>query len=107
MFQSKIEYEEQIRTYRQELLNSGSSMDGTGALRRMEDSRQWIEHCKRSTKKETVPDGLVPATQYIFVREGDDKIIGMLQIRHYLNDFLPKHLKKELDKYQQRFTPVN
>ncbi len=87
----KIEYEEQIRTYRQELLNSGSSMDGTGALRRMEDPRQWIEHCKRSTKKETVPDGLVPATQYIFVRESDDKIIGMLQIRHYLNDFLEKY----------------
>jgi predicted acetyltransferase len=87
----KIEYEEQIRTYRQELLNSGSSMDGTGALRRMEDPRQWIEHCKRSTNKETVLDGLVPATQYIFVRESDDKIIGMLQIRHYLNDFLEKY----------------
>lgn len=85
-----IEYEEQIRTYRQEFLDSGGSMDGTGALRRMEDPKQWIEHSLSSMKKETVPDGLIPATQYIFVRESDNKIVGMLQIRHYFNDFLEK-----------------
>ncbi len=86
-----IEYEEQIRIYRQEFLDTGSSMDGTGALRRMEDPKQWIEHSLNSMKKETVPDGLVPATQYIFVRESDNKIVGMLQIRHYFNDFLEKY----------------
>ncbi len=85
-----IEYEEQIRIYRQEFLDTGSSMDGTGALRRMEDPKQWIEYSLNSKKKETVPDGLVPATQYIFVRESDNKIVGMLQIRHYFNDFLEK-----------------
>jgi len=85
-----IEYEEQIRIYRQEFLDTGSSMDGTGALRRMEDPKQWIEHSLNSKKKETVPDGLVPATQYIFVRESDNKIVGMLQIRHYFNDYLEK-----------------
>ena len=31
------EYESQIRDYRQEFLDEGGSMDGTGALRRMED----------------------------------------------------------------------
>ena len=60
-----IEYEEQIRIYRQEFLDTGSSMDGTGALRRMEDPKQWIEHSLNSMKKETVPDGLVPATQML------------------------------------------
>ena len=39
----------------------------------------------------TVPKGRVPATQYIFVREEDDKIVGMLQIRHCLNDYLEKY----------------
>lgn len=86
-----MEYEQQIRTYRKEFLDSGSSMDGTGALRRMDDPRQWIEHCNRSKKKETAPEGLIPATQYIFVRESDEKIVGMLQIRHYLNDYLEKY----------------
>lgn len=31
---------------------------------------------------------MVPATQYMFVREEDDKIVGMIDIRHYLNEHL-------------------
>ena len=85
------EYESQIRAYRQEFLDEGGSMDGTGALRRMEDPKKWIEHCRLSKKKETAPDGLIPATQYIYVREDDNKIVGMLQIRHYFNEFLEKY----------------
>ena len=86
-----IEYAEQIRAYRKEFLDNGDSMDGTGALRRIGDPEQWIRHCELSKDQRTVPDGLVPATQYIFVRESDDKIVGMLQIRHYFNDHLEKY----------------
>ena len=85
------EYEQQISAYRKEFLERGDSMDGTGALRRMEDPKQWLEHCRLCKNPDTVPDGLVPATQYIFVRESDDKIVGMLQIRHYFNAFLEQY----------------
>ena len=91
LIEPTIEYKEQIRAYRQEFLVSGSSMDGTGSLRRIEDPKEWIDFCKNSKKIETVPDGLIPATQYIFVRKEDDKIVGMLQIRHYFNDYLEKY----------------
>ncbi len=30
-------------------------------------------------------------TQYIYVRESDNKIVGVIQIRHYFNDFLEKY----------------
>ena len=56
-------------------------MDGTGALRRCEDPREWIEHSKRCSDPLTVPEGLVPASQYMFVREDDRKIVGMIRIR--------------------------
>ena len=85
------EYEHQISAYRKEFLDRGDSMDGTGVLRRMDEPKQWIEHCLMCKNPDTVPDGLVPATQYIFVRESDDKIVGMLQIRHYLNEFLEQY----------------
>ena len=85
------EYEQQISAYRKEFLERGDSMDGTGALRRMDDPKQWVEHCRLCKNPDTVPEGLVPATQYIFVRESDDKIVGMLQIRHYLNEFLEQY----------------
>ena len=85
------EYEQQISAYRKEFLERGDSMDGTGALRRMDDPKQWVEHCRLCKNPDTVPEGLVPATQYIFVRESVDKIVGMLQIRHYLNRFLEQY----------------
>ena len=86
-----IEYAEQIMAYREEFLASGSSMDGTGALRRLEDPLDWIEYSIRGKDPAKVPDGLVPATQYMFVREDDNKIVGMIQIRHRFNDYLERY----------------
>lgn len=37
-----MEYSEQIRAYRQEFLDSGNSMDGTGGLSKFDDPRDWI-----------------------------------------------------------------
>ena len=85
------EYLRQIRAYRQEFLDCGDSMDGTGSLRRMEDPETWVEHCRRFQDPAAVPEGRVPATQFIFVRENDHKIVGMLQIRHFLNDYLARY----------------
>ncbi len=84
------EYSAQISSYRQEFLLSGDSMDGTGNLRRTEDMDEYIRHCKNCENKATVPEGLVAATQYLFVRKNDNCLVGMIQIRHYFNDYLEK-----------------
>ena len=86
------EYTEQIRAYRQEFLDSGSSMDGTGALREIADPAEWLRWTEACTAAETVPEpGFVPATQYIFVADDGSKIAGMIQIRHYFSEFLEKY----------------
>ena len=90
LIEPTVEYCRQIRAYRQEFLNCGDSMDGTDGLRRMEDPEEWVKHCRLYKNPDNVPEGRVPATQYIFVREEDNKIVGMLQIRHFLNDYLKK-----------------
>ena len=72
-------YEQQIHVYRQEFLDSGDSMDGTDHLRRYEKTSDWIEYIN---SKEDL--------QYIYVREKDDKIVGMIQIRHISNPYLEK-----------------
>lgn len=85
------EYSRQIQAYRQEFRDCGDSMDGTGGLSQTEDIETWIEQCRLFQDPALVPKGLVPATQYIYVREDDQKIVGMLQIRHELNDYLAKY----------------
>lgn len=84
------EYARQISEYRREFLEAGGSMDGTGSLRRTEDPAAWIQHCEDCKDPDKVPQGLVTATQYLYVREEDRKIVGMIQIRHYFNDYLEK-----------------
>jgi len=84
------EYADQISEYRQEFLSAGDSMDGTGPLRRIEDPEEYIKICREYEDPATVPAHLVPATQLFFVRESDNRLIGMIQIRHYFNDYLEK-----------------
>ncbi len=81
-------YAAQIFEYRLEFLESGDSMDGCGPLRRFEDPLEYIKACREYELPETVPVGLVAATQFMLVRKGDDRVVGMIQVRHYLNDYL-------------------
>ena len=71
----------QIEDYRREFLECGGSMDGAGSLRRCETGRAWLDHVERYSRPETVPEGRVVSTQYILVREEDDRLLGMLQLR--------------------------
>ena len=90
LIQPNSEYASQIVEYRQEFLNAGDSMDGTGPLRRFENPEEYIRTCVQYKNPKTVPSHLVPATQFIFVRKSDNRLVGMLQVRHYLNDYLSK-----------------
>ena len=86
-----MEYDKQIQEYRREFLEYGGSMDGCGSLRRFDKTEDWLEQVELCKQKETTPPDFVPVTQYIYVRESDMKIVGVIQIRHYFNDYLEKY----------------
>ena len=85
------DYLEEIRAYRQEFLDEGGSIDGAGPLRRFDDPEQWLQWTECCQNPETVPEDLVQATQFLCVRERDNKLVGMLQVRHTFNDYLAKY----------------
>ena len=85
------EYASQIVEYRHEFLDAGDSMDGCGPLRRIEDSEEYIKTCAEYENKQTVPSHLVPATQLFLIRKSDNRLVGMLQVRHCFNDYLEKY----------------
>ena len=84
------EFFDEIRAYRKEFLDEGCSMDGTGPLRRFEDPAAWLEECRKYEDPETVPEGKVQATQFLYVRESDGRLVGMIHVRHVLNDYLAR-----------------
>lgn len=54
------------------------------------DYDKWLKHTAYFEKKETCPPDFVPAhTYFLFI--GTDRIIGAINIRHYLNDHLLKY----------------
>jgi len=86
-----ISLADEICAYRRAFLDSGESMDGTGSLRRRENPADWIADNIQCFRRETTPKNLVPATQFVYLRERDRKIVGMLQVRHEFNAYLAKY----------------
>lgn len=80
-----LEYDEAIRAYRSEFLECGDSMDGTSRLRRFDSTRDWLGYLKEAADDEA------SVSQYVFVREEDGKIVGMLDIRRIPNEFIEKY----------------
>ncbi|MDR7856775.1 GNAT family N-acetyltransferase [Tissierella sp.] len=82
------EYEKEAFEYIQEFLDYNSEINGTGGLDRYDNYDDWLLKIERDIDFNNIPEGRVPANTYFLVRISDNKIIGMINIRHKLNEFL-------------------
>ena len=90
LIEPTIAYDAAIRAFRRDFADNGD-MDGSGSLRRYARTEDWLAYLETMKRGATAPPNLVPSTQYIYVREDDGKIVGVLQLRHYLNDYLEQY----------------
>lgn len=82
---------DEINAYRNVMLAAGSSMDGCSGLQNHADPQAWLNHVRNMERPETCPAYLVTATLYVCVRQTDGCIVGMIDLRHRLNDFLAEY----------------
>ncbi|MGK0554839.1 GNAT family N-acetyltransferase [Macrococcus capreoli] len=82
-----IEYKEDILKYQQEFKATKEVIHGFSSLHKFDNFDEWFEKVQHSDNLERIPHGMVPATQFLCVN-AQNKIVGMVNIRHYLNDFL-------------------
>ena len=75
------EYEKEVELYKKNMLDNNSRMDGCGSLR-IDDFNDWLTRCKEYKDGKNLLPNMPPYIQYICVRKSDNKVIGMLQIRH-------------------------
>lgn len=85
-----LKFKNEIEEYKKEFILNGDSMDGCAGLGKIESFQEWIQILKDNSHVSTVRDGFVPSSTYLAIRESDNKIIGMIDIRHFLNDYLEK-----------------
>ncbi|HAT4071759.1 TPA: GNAT family N-acetyltransferase [Clostridium perfringens] len=85
-----LNFKNEIEEYKKEFILNGDNMDGCAGLGKIESFEEWIQILKDNSHIGTVRDGFVPSSTYMAIREADNKIVGMIDIRHFLNDYLEK-----------------
>lgn len=86
------EHKEEALKFIQEFIEHNSNINGVGGLDRfLDDYEGWLIKLEKQADINTVETGKVPASTYFAIRETDSKIIGMINIRHDLNEYLLLH----------------
>ena len=87
-----IERKEEALDYLKEHIDYRSDINGSGGLKRLTKGmtyEEWLEDVINSMDEEYAKEkNLVPANTYFTIRKSDNKIIGMVNIRHYLDNLL-------------------
>ena len=84
-----LEYEGQVMAYRKAFLESGDSFDGCAGLEETEDYRDWLDFEARLSRKYGAD--YVPSTVRLAVRKGDNKVVGIIDLRRRLTPFLERY----------------
>ncbi|MGT2911536.1 GNAT family N-acetyltransferase [Streptococcus cameli] len=82
-----MDWQDQLLDYRHafqdERLHGGNHLD------KMNSISDWLEHIEASSSYETCQEGRSPSSTFLCIRECDQKMVGICNIRHDLNqDFL-------------------
>ena len=80
------EHEAQVMAFRKTLLDGHERFDGCAGLEDVEDYEAWLDFEKRLAGK--YGDGYVRSSVYLAVRIADGKLVGVVDFRHELTDFL-------------------
>ena len=83
-----LSYADEIIKYKEESLKESPIINGSAGLDRFSSIEDWLEELNKRSCEDTVPEGLVPSSTYLGIREKDNYIVGMIDIRHYLNEYL-------------------
>lgn len=84
------QHEKEMLDYKEEHIKNGENKIHACSLwDKMSDYNEWLELLERQSSPETLNNDWTVHTNFIGIRKSDNKIIGMIDIRHELtNDFL-------------------
>lgn len=88
-----ITYKESAIQFIQEFYEHHSEINGSGGLDRyLRDAsyEEWLKKVQADMDLANIAQSRVPALTYFYVREEDDQIVGMINLRLALNDFLKR-----------------
>ncbi len=80
------EYEKQVMQYRKTFMERNEDLSGCALLEECLSFDEWLKFESRLSKK--YGDSYVPSEIYLGIRENDNKLVGIIDIRKELSVFL-------------------
>ncbi len=79
-------YEPQVMAYKRAFLESGDEFDGCAGLESCGSYAEWLDFDRRL--RQAYGEDYVPSKVYLAVREEDDTVVGIIDCRQRLSEFL-------------------
>ena len=84
-----LEHKEEALAYREEHFRHGEKIIyGSELFDKTESYEEWLTCVTRNTDPATVNENWVVTDTFFAVRKSDGRIVGIIDLRHTLNDFL-------------------
>lgn len=87
LLRPSIEYKQQVLEYKDEFMENGDDLAGTSYLQKYDVYEEWMKFVS-DNEKESTKHTEVTAGVFLAIREEDNKLVGMINIRHTLNEYL-------------------
>lgn len=84
-----MKYANQVMNYKQKMLDNGDILHGCVGLERIDDFLEWSDFENRL--KREYGNRYVPSEVFLAVTICDDKLVGIMDYRHPLSDYLYKN----------------
>lgn len=87
-----MDFADEIVAYRKEMLEAGSSFDGCFSMKKHEDVKDFIEHCKGwSNPSREADEHGAWGNVILVIRKSDHKMVGCMQVHNVLTDRMKKY----------------
>lgn len=87
-----IEYKEEILAMLEEIkkIDAGTiwQYSGMSSLEEYSDYEEWVDKVMKESTGEDLNPGRVAASTYVLVNKDNNRVVGIINIRHELNEYL-------------------
>lgn len=87
LLRPSMEYKQQVLEYKKEFIENGDDLAGASYLQKYDVYEEWLKFVWDNEKEDTKHTE-VTADVFLAIREEDNKLVGMINIRHALNEYL-------------------
>lgn len=87
----KIKVAEMLKEAKENDFDSKDIFAGYSSLEKYEEYEEWLQKLKEDLDYANIKKDRIPASTYFLVKKKEDNILGIINIRHYLNEYLEKY----------------